>query len=49
MKRRHFLQFAGSTLATLGLSQLDITQQGDVMVARSFKQVVRNLTTSNNC
>ncbi|BAZ42600.1 peptidase C14 caspase catalytic subunit p20 [Calothrix sp. NIES-4101] len=29
MKRRHFLQFAGSTLATLGLSQLDITQQGD--------------------
>jgi hypothetical protein len=29
MKRRHFLQFSGSTLATLGLSQLDITQQGD--------------------
>jgi hypothetical protein len=29
MKRRHFLQFAGSTLATVGLSQLDITQQGD--------------------
>ncbi|MBD2194929.1 MULTISPECIES: caspase family protein [Calothrix] len=27
--RRHFLQFAGSTLATLGLSQLDIIQQGD--------------------
>ena len=29
MKRRHFLQFAGSTLATLGLSQLDIIRQGD--------------------
>jgi Caspase domain/Domain of unknown function (DUF4384) len=29
MKRRHFLQFTGSTLATLGLSQLDITQHGD--------------------
>jgi Caspase domain/Domain of unknown function (DUF4384) len=29
MKRRHFVQFAGSTLATLGLSQFDITQQGD--------------------
>ncbi len=29
IKRRHFLQFAGSTLATLGLSQLDIIQQGD--------------------
>ena len=27
--RRHFLQFAGSTLATLGLSQLNIQQQGD--------------------
>lgn len=29
MKRRHFLQFASSTLATLGLSQLDIMLQGD--------------------
>ena len=29
MKRRHFLQFAGSTLATLGLSQLDIARHGD--------------------
>jgi Caspase domain/Domain of unknown function (DUF4384) len=29
MKRRHFLQFSGSTLATLGLSQLDIAQQGE--------------------
>ncbi|BAY22410.1 peptidase C14 caspase catalytic subunit p20 [Calothrix sp. NIES-2100] len=27
--RRHFLQFAGSALATLGLSQLDIIQQGE--------------------
>jgi Caspase domain/Domain of unknown function (DUF4384) len=29
MKRRHFIQFAGSAFATLGLSQLDIMQQGD--------------------
>ncbi|MDZ7961162.1 MAG: caspase family protein [Aulosira sp. DedQUE10] len=29
IKRRHFLQFAGSALATLGLSQWDIMQQGD--------------------
>ncbi len=28
LKRRHFLQFAGSTLATVGLSQLDIIRQG---------------------
>ncbi len=28
ISRRHFLQFAGSTLATLGLSQLDIINQG---------------------
>jgi Caspase domain/Domain of unknown function (DUF4384) len=29
IKRRQFLQFAGSTLATIGFSQLDIMQQGD--------------------
>ncbi|MBD2091279.1 caspase family protein [Microcoleus sp. FACHB-1515] len=29
MKRRHFLQFAGSTLATIGLSQFDFFQQAD--------------------
>lgn len=29
IKRRHFLQFAGSTFATLGLSHLDIIQQGN--------------------
>ena len=29
IKRRQFLQFSASTLATWGLSQLDITQQGD--------------------
>ncbi len=29
LKRRQFLQFAGSTLATLGISQLDFIQQGD--------------------
>ncbi len=28
IKRRHFLQFAGSALCTLGLSQFDIIQQG---------------------
>ncbi|MBD2356493.1 caspase family protein [Tolypothrix sp. FACHB-123] len=29
IKRRQFLQFAGSALATMGISQLDIMQQGD--------------------
>jgi hypothetical protein len=29
LKRRQFLQFAGSTLATLSLSQLDVMQQDD--------------------
>ncbi|BAY24037.1 peptidase C14 caspase catalytic subunit p20 [Calothrix sp. NIES-2100] len=29
IKRRQFLQFAGSTLASIGFSQLDIMQQGD--------------------
>ncbi len=29
MKRRQFLQFTGSAMATLGLSQLDIQQQGN--------------------
>lgn len=29
MKRRYFLQFAGSTLATIGLSQFDLFRQGD--------------------
>ncbi|MBD1903801.1 caspase family protein [Trichocoleus sp. DQ-A3] len=29
IKRRHFLQFAGSTLATLGLSQFDFLQQAN--------------------
>ncbi|MEH2198411.1 caspase family protein [Nostoc sp.] len=29
IKRRHFLQFCASTLATLGLSQLEFMQQGD--------------------
>jgi Caspase domain/Domain of unknown function (DUF4384) len=29
IKRRQFIQFSASTLATLGLSQLDIMQQGD--------------------
>ncbi|MGB3655149.1 MAG: caspase family protein [Rivularia sp. (in: cyanobacteria)] len=29
MKRRHFLQFTGSALTAIGMSQLDIMQQGD--------------------
>ncbi len=29
MKRRHFIQFTGSALTAIGLSQLDIIQQGD--------------------
>lgn len=29
IKRRHFLQFAGSTLAAIGLSQLDFRQQAE--------------------
>lgn len=29
LKRRHFLQFAGSTLAALGLSRLDLQRVGD--------------------
>ena len=29
LKRRHFLQFAGSTFATIGLSQFNILQQGN--------------------
>ena len=29
IKRRQFLQFAGSTLTTWGLCQLDIQRQGD--------------------
>jgi hypothetical protein len=30
INRRHFLQFAGSTLASIGLSQLDLLQQGNL-------------------
>ncbi|BBD63193.1 peptidase C14 caspase catalytic subunit p20 (plasmid) [Nostoc sp. HK-01] len=37
IKRRHFLQFSASTLATLGLSQLDIMQQGN-NVGQAFAQ-----------
>lgn len=37
IKRRHFLQLAGSTLATLGLSQFDIQRQG-IRFARSVAQ-----------
>jgi hypothetical protein len=37
LKRRHFLQAAGSTLAAIGLSQLDIRRQGD-RYARALAQ-----------
>lgn len=37
LRRRHFLQFAGSTLAALGLSQWDIHRQG-VRYARVLSQ-----------
>jgi hypothetical protein len=37
LKRRHFLQAAGSTLAAMGLSQLDIRRQGD-RYARALAQ-----------
>lgn len=40
IKRRQFLQFAGSALATLGLSQLDIVRQGD-RYARVLAQETR--------
>ncbi|EKE96634.1 caspase family protein [Tolypothrix sp. PCC 7601] len=29
IKRRQFIQFAGSALATMGISQLDIMRQGE--------------------
>lgn len=35
IKRRHFLQFAGSSLAAIGLSQLDLIRQ-----ANSYNQVL---------
>ncbi|MGG6242410.1 caspase family protein [Nodosilinea sp. AN01ver1] len=37
LKRRHFLQAAGSTLAAIGLSQLDVRRQGD-RYARALAQ-----------
>lgn len=37
LKRRHFLQFAGSALAALGLSQMDVRRQGD-RYARTLAQ-----------
>jgi len=40
LKRRQFLQFAGSTLATLGLSQLDIIRKGE-----RYAQVLAQNTT----
>jgi hypothetical protein len=37
LKRRQFLQFAGSTLTALGISQLDLTRQG-IRYAKSLAQ-----------
>ena len=37
LKRRQFLQFAASTLTTLGISQLDIQRQG-LRYAKSLAQ-----------
>lgn len=51
IKRRQFLQFAGSTLATLGLSQLDIKRQGDAMgrvLAQSTPRKLALLVGINN-
>ncbi len=51
MNRRHFLQFAGSTLATLGLSQLDILQQGNrygQVLAQSTNRKLALLVGINN-
>jgi len=39
LKRRHFLQLAGSTLATVGLSQLDFIHQ-----ANRYAQVLAQST-----
>ncbi|WP_321206732.1 caspase family protein [Tolypothrix tenuis] len=50
MKRRHFLQFAGSALATLGLSQWDIMQQGEryqQVLAQSTKRKLALLVGIN--
>ncbi|HEY9667676.1 MAG TPA: caspase family protein [Coleofasciculaceae cyanobacterium] len=43
INRRHFLQFAGSTLATLGLSQLDIMWQGDALTRVLAQSTPRKL------
>ncbi len=43
VKRRHFLQLAGSALATVGISQLDIMQQGDKYTQVLAKNTGRKL------
>jgi hypothetical protein len=51
ISRRHFLQFAGSTLATLGLSQLNIQQQADrygKVLAQSTPRKLALLVGINN-
>jgi hypothetical protein len=51
IKRRHFLQFAGSTLASLGLSQFDFLQQAhqfDRVLAQSTPRKLALLIGINN-
>ena len=51
IKRRQFLQFAGSTLATLGLSQLDIIRKGNryaKVLAQSTNRKLALLVGINN-
>ncbi|MBE9125643.1 MULTISPECIES: caspase family protein [unclassified Coleofasciculus] len=51
IKRRHFLQFAGSALASIGLSQLDIIRQGDryaKVLAQSTPRKLALLVGVNN-
>lgn len=51
MKRRHFLQFAGSTFAALGCSHLDIIQQGNryaQVLAQSTPRKLALLVGINN-
>ncbi len=51
ISRRHFLQFAGSTFATLGLSQLSVAQQAErygKVLAQSTPRKVALLVGINN-
>ncbi|NJK54276.1 MAG: hypothetical protein HC936_18620 [Leptolyngbyaceae cyanobacterium SU_3_3] len=43
LKRRHFLQSAGATLATIGLSQFDFFAAGNSVRSRQCPVCPRNL------